>query len=73
MDKALLMILLIGGGTVVFWFIVIHIYSNIINQEISDKLHELDCQELKAFILSEEDPSQHALNHWTVCTAGGWK
>ncbi len=41
--------------------------------EESDELHELNCEELKAFILSEEDPSQHALNHWTVCTAGGWK
>ena len=63
-------ILFIGGlvlAGVLTWIEILQ------EKEISDELHELDCKELKKFILSEEDPSQHALNHWTVCTAGGWK
>ena len=65
-----LFLIVVGG--IVLLLIVVGIDSYNLDKE-SDELHLKNCDELKAFILSEEDPSQHALNHWTVCTAGGWK
>lgn len=47
--------------------------ANYYSTEESDKLDKLTCDELKQFIIDEDIPSQHALNHWTVCTARGWR
>lgn len=55
------------------FIIILYAYEFSIEEKESDALHELNCQELKKFILSKGDPSQEALNHWTVCTAGGWR
>ena len=72
MDKSLIFLILFVGFGISIMF-GLFFYSELRYEEESDKLHLKNCEELKAFILSEEDPSQHALNHWTVCMAGGWK
>jgi hypothetical protein len=65
----IIVIVSIGIAIGLIWYVTI---DNIIKTDQEDeKLHSMDCTELREYLRTESEPTQHALNHFTVCIARG--